>query len=299
MIINLLLNYQLLVLIGMSEISEKSVSDAIQEVMAWSSIFDYHPTVDDLVQNLRIPANEELILEHIQNSDTLSLEGDVIYSELFPRNENLSVSKELAKDHLSQTIEVLEILNSCKVITGLAVTGSVAAGVNDVGGDVDVLIITKPGWVWRVRALSIYLSHKHPNGSLLCPNMVMADNSLVFEQSIYGAREMMRIIPMKDNDGIKKLYEANPWITEMLPNSNRKEKMEISTRREYPWWWSVMSLPVIGRIVEIWEANRRIKQLSTNSKSSEAIYSKSICRGHENSHKRRIEKEYSAIVEAV
>lgn len=279
--------------------SDFTLSDAVQEVIAWSSIFNYHPTLDDLIQNLRIKSTEEEISQYIQSTESIKIEDGVIYSADFPKNNDLLESKKLAEHHLSQTQEVLEILNHCKAITGLAVTGSVAAGVNEEGGDVDVLIITKPGWVWRVRALSIYLSHKHPKGSLLCPNMVMADDSLSFENSIYGAREMMRIIPLKDNHGITKLFETNSWIFDMLPNSNRKEIMEISVHKEYPWWWYVMRLPLIGRVVERWEANRRIKQLTTNSKSSEAIYSRSICRGHENAHKSRIEKQYASITEAV
>jgi len=279
--------------------SDFTLSDAIQEVMAWSSIFNYHPTLDELIQNLRVKSTEEEALQYIRSSESLKIEDGVIYSANFPKNTDLLESKKLAEHHLSQTQEVLEILNHCKAITGLAVTGSVAAGVNEERGDVDVLIITKPGWVWRVRALSIYLSHKHPKGSLLCPNMVMADDSLSFENSIYGAREMMRIIPLKDNYGITKLFESNPWILDMLPNSKRKRKMEISTHNEYPWWWYIMRLPLIGRVVERWEANRRIKQLTNNSKSSEAIYSRSICRGHENAHKSRIEQQYAGLTEAV
>ena len=54
----------------------------------------------------------------------------------------------------------------------------------------------------------------------------------------------MRIIPLKDNHGITKLFEANSWIFDMLPNSKRKEKMEISVHKEYPWWY-VMRLPLL------------------------------------------------------
>ena len=60
-----------------------------------------------------------------------------------------------------------------------------------------------------------------------------------------------------------------------------------------------MRLPLLGRIIETWEASRRIKQLTDSSESKEAIYSKSVCRGHENSHKSRIEAEYSNVIEAI
>jgi len=60
-----------------------------------------------------------------------------------------------------------------------------------------------------------------------------------------------------------------------------------------------MNIPILGRVIESWEARRRIKELKSVSKSKEAIYSKSICRGHENAHKSRIEAEYNAALEAM
>ena len=275
-----------------------SLEDAVDEVLAWSSIFNYHPTLEELIENLQVKTEPEQLIEFIEKSSKISISNGVVISEKYPINTDLDKSKLLADKHIEQTREVLSILNSAKQVTGLAITGSVAAGVNEEDGDVDILIITKPGWVWRVRALAIYLSHKHPKGRLLCPNMVLADDSLEFEHSVYGAREMMRIIPIKDDRGISDLYESNKWVHDILPNAGKKGLFEIEQARGYPWWWSVMRLPLLGSIIENWEANRRIKQL-TISKSDEAIYSKSVCRGHENAHKKRIEREYSKAMEAI
>lgn len=275
-----------------------SLEDAVDEVLAWSSIFNYHPTLEELIENLQVKTDPEQLIEFIEKSSKISISNGVVISDKYPINTDLDKSKLLADKHIEQTREVLSILNSAKQVTGLAITGSVAAGVNEEGGDVDILIITKPGWVWRVRALAIYLSHKHPKGRLLCPNMVLADDSLEFEHSVYGAREMMRIIPIKDDRGISDLYESNKWVHDILPNAGKKGLFKIEQARGYPWWWSVMRLPLLGSIIENWEANRRIKQL-TISKSDEAIYSKSVCRGHENAHKKRIEREYSKAMEAI
>lgn len=275
-----------------------SLKDAIDEVLAWSSIFNFHPTLEDLIENLQLKTEAQQIIYFIEESSEISVTNGVVISDKYPVNTELENSKALAKEHIEHTREVLSILNSAKQITGLAITGSVAAGVNEENGDVDILIITKPGWVWRVRALAIYLSHKHPNGKLLCPNMVLANDSLEFEHSVYGAREMMRIIPIKDDNGISNLYDSNKWVQNILPNARKKSIFEIEKTRSYPWWWSVMRIPLVGSIIENWEANRRIKEL-TFSKSDEAIYSKSVCRGHENAHKKRIEHEYSKAMEAI
>ena len=268
-------------------------SKAIDEVLAWANLFKHHMRLEDVLRNLRIRCSTQTLLQSIEHSPHLSIEGDVVFSEKYARNSAFDASQKLAMKHLEETIGVLSILNSCKQITGLAVTGSVAAGMNGEDGDVDVLIITKPGWVWRIRALAIYLSHEHPGGRLLCPNMVMSENALGFEKSTYGAREMMQIIPLKDGDGISELYEVNSWVHEVLPNAEKKQLMKLSENRDYPWWWKIMKFPLIGTLIESWEAKRRITELKLASQSKEAIYSKSVCRGHENSHKSRIEAEYN------
>ena len=277
----------------------QEIVEAIDEVLAYSSIFDHHMEIDDLLRNLRVKSTRTNLLSAISTSSHLTLEKGIVFSDKYPKNLNYTYSKELAIKSLEDTKKVLAILNSCPQITGLAITGSVAAGVNAEDGDVDVLIITKPGWVWRIRALAIYLSHKHPQGNLLCPNMVMSEDSLEFEKGVYSAREMMQIIPIKDDGGISELYAKNPWTEEMLPNARRKQATSLDKTRQYPWWWKVMRLPLIGRAIESWEASRRIKELTSSSQSKEAVYSKSVCRGHENSHKLRIEAEYSNVIEAI
>ena len=277
----------------------EEIVEAIDEALAYSSIFNHHMRIDDLFRNLRIKSSHNNLISEIKISSHLVLDDGIVFSSKYPKNLNHSYSKELAVKTLEETKEVLSILNSCHHITGLAITGSVAAGVNAKDGDVDVLIITKPGWVWRIRALAIYLSHKHPRGNLLCPNMVMSEDSLGFEKSVYSAREMMQIIPIKDKGGLSKLYSKNIWALEILPNSSRKKGIDIGQIRHYPWWWKIMRIPFLGGIIESWEASRRIKQLRNLSQSKEAVYSKSVCRGHENSHKLRIEGEYSNVIEAI
>ena len=278
---------------------DESLVNAVDEVLAYASVFDHHLELEEVLRNLRVQSSRKRLEMVIEATPHFVVEHGVLFSQHHAKNENHAQSRALAVETLEQTTEVLSILNSCPQITGLAITGSVAAGVNAEGGDVDVLIITKPGWVWRVRALAIYLAHRHPRGRLLCPNMVMSEESLTFEESVYSAREMMQIVPLKDEDSITKLFEANPWTKKMLPNARRKPLMRVDKLRQYPWWWNAMKLPLLGRIIERWESSRRINELKESSKSTEAIYSKSVCRGHENSHKTRIESEYNHAMEAV
>ena len=272
---------------------------AIDEVLAWSSMFHHHLSLSDLFRNLQQACSEEELKEAVAQASHLRLEAGAVLSTRHSRNPEFATMQRLAQQHLEDTSYVLSILVACPYITGLSITGSVAAGMNGEDGDVDVLIITKPGWVWRVRALAIYLSHKHPNGRLLCPNMVMAEDSLSFSPSLYSAREMMQMIPIKDTGGLTKLYRANRWVGEVLPNAEPKARYVVNGERWGPWWWRLMTLPVLGPVIERWESARRIKELKTASESGEAVYTRSVCRGHEHRHKQRIETMYTRIVEAM
>ena len=272
---------------------------AIDEVLAWSSMFHHHLSFSDLFRNLQQACSEEELKEAVAQASHLRLEAGAVLSTRHSRNPEFATMQRLAQQHLKDTSYVLSILVACPYITGLSITGSVAAGMNGEDGDVDVLIITKPGWVWRVRALAIYLSHKHPNGRLLCPNMVMAEDSLSFSPSLYSAREMMQMIPIKDTGGLTKLYRANRWVGEVLPNAEPKARYVVNGERWGPWWWRLMTLPVLGPVIERWESARRIKELKTASESGEAVYTRSVCRGHEHRHKQRIETMYTRIVEAM
>jgi predicted nucleotidyltransferase len=285
--------------VRMEGASSEEIVNAIDEVLVWSNLFGHHMSVDDVLRNMQVRCTGVELQQIIEQTSYLSTEENIMFSAKHSRNPTFKYSQKLAEKHLDETKDVLSILNSCKQITGLAVTGSVAAGMNEENGDVDVLIITKPGWVWRTRALAVYLSHKHPGGQLLCPNMVMSENSLVFEKNVYVAREMMQIIPLKDDNGISQLYTMNTWVKEVLPNTQMKPSISLPAKKEYPWWWRVMNIPILGSVIESWEARRRIKELKSASQSEEAVYSKSICRGHENAHKSRIEAEYTTALEAM
>ena len=282
----------------MSKASESRQS-SIEETLAWASLFQHHLTESEMHHNLRYEMNLRDMQESIEDSPNIYRKGKYVLSTSYSENEDFEKWKANAQQMRQRTEQVLAILASCKMVTGLAITGSVAAGVARDDGDLDVLIITKKNWVWRVRSLAIYLAHCHENGNYLCPNMVMDEESLQIEPSMYAARELMQIIPIKDSGGLTNLYALNKWAQKELPNAKIKPQIRVAGTIKYPWWWKVMRVPILGRIIESWEANRRINELTERSNSTETIYSRSVCRGHENEHKKRIEEDYSSITGGV
>tara|TARA_B110000444_G_scaffold50775_1_gene46783 strand:+ start:876 stop:1739 length:864 start_codon:yes stop_codon:yes gene_type:complete len=271
---------------------EAMTEKALLETLIWAKLFDH--MLDE--PSAQAFMSEEIELDtlrtKIDNSTHIVREGEFLRLTHHAVTESdIEQRKTRAKQHLRELQSVLGNLVGLPQVEGLAVTGSVAAGVNDEDGDVDVLIITRPGWVWRVRAVAIFLAHHHPNGHRLCPNMVMASDHLEIEQSLYGARELMLMQPIKDVGGISSMQQANLWAESMLPNASfRPITTHPATKGGTPWWWAICRIPLVGRLFERFESSRRIRQLTQSSQSSEAIYTRSVCRGHENNHKTSIEQ---------
>ena len=53
------------------------------------------------------------------------------------------------------------------------------------------MIITQPNYVWRVRALAVYLEHNANTESRICPNMVLDCRNLELRPSVYAARSWL------------------------------------------------------------------------------------------------------------
>lgn len=275
--------------------------EALLKTLVWANLFDHMLDEATAQAFMEVRIEPETLREIVDGSKHIVRDGDLLRMAQHDVTKiAIEQRKKRAVQHLKELQPVLQTLVGLPQIEGLAITGSVAAGVNDEGGDVDILIITRPGWVWRVRAVAIFLAHHHPNGHRLCPNMVIASDHLAIEQSLYGAREMMLMQPIKDEGGVSSMQEANPWVEAMLPNASfRPTTTYPATKEGTPWWWAICRMPLLGRMFERFESSRRIRELKRASRSSEAIYTRSVCRGHENNHRTSIEHRLEQAMEGL
>lgn len=265
--------------------------EALIEVLTWAAVFEHTLSTQEVHRYLSVNTD----IDEVELA--LSSYPDIIFSDgrwhlsIAPPNSTILNQRRLnSKNHLNEVEGALSILCRSSAVEGVAITGSVAAGVNDDRGDVDILIIAKAGHLWRVRALAIHLQHQHQGGMRLCPNMVLDQRNLELRPSKYAAREMAMMIPIKGRHSFISLLNENPWWKEMLPNANLRISHEIEFRGgKVPWWWYIMRSPIAGTLAEKWESKRRIQELTQDSKSKETVYEMTRCLGHEHAHRTRIE----------
>lgn len=266
--------------------------DAVLDVLRWTAVFNHALNAEEV----RRYASEHGTLEDVEHAleacdEAACTDGRWHLADHPIQPEGFQRSQQRAKEHLEETASALATLSSTSALLGLAVTGSVAAGVNDENGDLDLLLIARPGHVWRVRALAIFLEHHHPGGSRFCPNMVLDASELEMRPSMYAAREMSMLRPLKGRAWFERLREANPWVQDMLPNSDLAPDLPLLGKPgPTAWWWTLMRTPFLGRAIEVWERRRRIEELRESSTSSEALYTTTRCLGHEHAHRARIEQ---------
>ena len=175
-----------------------------------------------------------------------------------------------------------------------------ASGLSQDDAEIDLLIITQPYYVWRVRALAVYLEHNANSESRICPNMVLDCRNLTLRPSVYAARELAMMRPVKGRAVFEEMIKKNPWFQEYLPNADLSASLELPEPDGiFPFWWAVMRFPIVGTITEAWEARRRISRYTKSSKSMESIYDRLRCIGHENAHRSRIEERITEITAEV
>ena len=120
--------------------------DALRDVLAWAAVFNHALSVEEVHRYISEKASEAEVERALHESSfavcteemwhfkTASFDGSW--------NEHRRANASL---HLHEIGSVLAQLAASPTVEALAITGSVAAGVNDADGDVDLLIVA-PTW---------------------------------------------------------------------------------------------------------------------------------------------------------
>ena len=153
---------------------------AILETLAYSDVFDYPLTLDELHRFLTLPATVPEIQKSIIDMDDVAFANGFYF--LAGRSEIVDIRnqrEENSRKAFRRAMFYGRILGRLPFIRMVALTGSLAMLNLSKNRDMDYMLIAKPGRVWTARAFALLFARvTRLCGDVLCPKVIISENAL-------------------------------------------------------------------------------------------------------------------------
>jgi hypothetical protein len=177
----------------------------------------------------------------------------------------------------------------------VAVTGALAVdNPRDGVDDIDYLIVTRPGRLWLCRALIILMvKYGHKKGVQLCPNYLITENVLDFDDDFFTAREVLQMKPLYGQQVYLEIINRNAWVARYFPqndglNLDKMNENLSQTQRTFKklgemtlggWWGDLLESRL--QKIQITKHTNRARQIGARDT---VIFTPDVCKGHYDGH---------------
>ena len=266
-----------------------SLENAILKTLAYSDIFDYPLTAEELHRFLVMPAKKDDVEQSVAKMKNISMNNG--YYFLKNRHEIVGLRRNreaISVEAFKRAMFYGHILGALPFIRMVALTGSLAVLNLSKNPDMDYMLIARQGRVWTARAFAILLAKiASLFGDTICPNLIVSEQALELPvHDLYSARELSQMIPITGNDFYRRLWEANSWVKDILPNTNPMD-CEVS---KISLAWEMGEIPLqgwLGNKIELWEMTRKIKKFSAQPGfGAETVFTADVCQGNFHHHRK-------------
>jgi len=266
-----------------------SLENAILKTLAYSDIFDYPLTAEELHRFLVMPAKKDDVEQSVAKMKNISMNNG--YYFLKNRHEIVGLRRNreaISVEAFKRAMFYGHILGALPFIRMVALTGSLAVLNLSKNPDMDYMLIARQGRVWTARAFAILLAKiASLFGDTICPNLIVSEQALELPvHDLYSARELSQMIPITGNDFYHRLWEANSWVKDILPNTNPMD-CEVS---KLSLVWEMGEIPLqgwLGNKIELWEMTRKIKKFSAQPGfGAETVFTADVCQGNFHHHRK-------------
>lgn len=268
-----------------------ALEHAILSALAYSDIFDHPLTLDELHKFLTIPTERNEIEACAFQIDKVSCKDGFYF--LSDRPEVIEIRKKREADSrkaFRRAIFYGRIMARLPFTRMVALTGSLAMLNLSKNNDMDYMLVAKPGRVWTARAFALLFGRlARLFGDVICPNVIVSENALVWDaKNLYTAREFAQMIPVSGADVYHRLYTANLWVLDVLPNTIPLSLGERGGVREGSMaqtFFESLLTTKLGDLLESWEMNRKIARFKKQAGYGvETNFSADICQGNFDHH---------------
>lgn len=286
----------------MDQFNQQFIDERVRDVLKpilYTDIFDYPLTFEEVYKFLEIEASPEFVkklLNRAVETGHLSL-VDGFYSLAHrPHLAAKRKERQQASDRLwPRAIHYGRWIASLPFVRLVAVTGSLAVN-NPRNGidDIDYLIVTRPRRLWLCRAMIILMvRYGHRRGVHLCPNYIITENVLDFDDDFFTAREMLQMQPLYGKTLYLEMRNRNRWVTRHFPQGNgpNLDKMsdDLSTVQRLFKTVSEFTLKgFFGDMLEAWLQNIQITKHTKRAREygarDKVMFTPDVCKGHYQGH---------------
>jgi hypothetical protein len=247
---------------------------AIYSTISYRDVFDFAPNLDEIHRYLHWVRCDRVDIARALGQAPLSscVVTDGTFYALRDRAQLLTLRPErqkMVERVWPLTLRYARYLANLPHVRMVGITGSVAAGNVKPDCDIDFMVLTEAGAMWRTRALAIAsaLLDQRIGSGKLCPNFVLSVAALSLDRrSLYDAHELAQLLPLYGRETYQELRRVNSWTEAFLPNArgspdeNRGFARPPFVRLKAFVEWGSRS--VFGRAVENFEARRKIHRFN-------------------------------------
>jgi hypothetical protein len=251
-----------------------SLDRAVYSTVAYRDMFHFPVTLDEIHRYLHgVRCSREELLAALSASPFLEarLDSDGEFFCLKGRGTTFAIRRHrraLSEAQGPTAHRFARFLAMLPNVRMVAMTGSLAAGNFPEDGDIDFLLVTDGGTLWRTRALCrlLALLDERLRRGLFCPNTFLSSAALTLSRrSLYDAHELSQMIPLHGMAVYETVRRANGWTSALLPNAEGPppgalDLPPLSGTLKRAGDWLLDSLP--GRAIERFEAGRKIRRFN-------------------------------------
>jgi hypothetical protein len=198
----------------------------IIKCLIYFDIFNYPLTRAEIFENLPVAnSSPVLVARELEN---LVDNGIIDQNEVFyflngrsPIVQHRIKLNEGARRLWPRAFRMSKLISRFPFVEGVFITGSLAKNCMDEKGDIDYLVITRPGRLWVCRAMlttykKIFLFNRR---KYFCVNYYISSDALVIpDENIFTATEIKNAAPTYNSAQCQKFLETNRWTSAFYPN---------------------------------------------------------------------------------
>ncbi len=243
---------------------------AILSSVAYRDQFGYPVTLAEIYRYLHWIACKESDVAHALAREPLAshyLVTDGTYYALAGRESLFALRAQrtrLAARLWRRARRLAALLSALPQVRMVAVTGSLAVSNPADNADIDIMLVTEPGALWRTRAVAKLLQIVDRKlGGGLCANYLVTVNALALSiQGLYVAQELAQMVPLYGEDVYRELRARNRWTERYLPNAAGPPPGANAPASHGPRRMRAMLAPLfrnpLASALERWESKRKI-----------------------------------------